>query len=493
MKSQIGGTCWTHGVMAAMESNLMITGGWAAAGDTGEPNLAEYHLDWWNGFNQFYNSDLVPPYDCGLMVHEGGDYLVATAYLARGDGAVRDIDGQSYNMAAPLLLPGYRRYFPQQALWLTTESALRGRERIKRALMEHGAVGTCMAYNWQFMGPGYVHYQPDTSQMEPNHAVAIVGWDDQLASQAPQPGAWLCKNSWGSGWGNQGYFWISYEDKHCARHSEMGAVQYRGIKQFNYDRVYSYDYHGWRDAREGCSQALNLFRAEARGRLEAVGFYITVDSVNYTVAVYDYFDQGGPSGLRASVTGFCPDRGFRVIQLDKAVDLWPRHEFAIALWVSRGGQALDRTSEVPVLLGSKSRALVRSSARPGQSYFREAGVWSDLYSVDSTANFCIKGFARDSVQEALSPARTSVARPNPFGSKLLVETFLQAPGEIITAIYDIAGRRLRTMRKESPSAGWQVCQWDGRGDEGSMLPAGIYLLRIEADARVDNLRVIKIR
>ncbi|GAG62884.1 unnamed protein product, partial [marine sediment metagenome] len=290
--------------------------------------------------------------------------------------------------------------------WYVAGTDLSNINTIKLKLMSDGVIGTAFCVSssyWQDMGGYIAHYQPPASTDDPNHAVAIVGWDDDKVTPAPNPGAWLCKNSWGDWWGDEGgYFWISYYDKCCGQHPEMGAVSFQGVEYEPFENFYYHDYHGWRDTMDDVSEAFNAFESEGVETLVAVSFFTAVDDVDYELIVYDDFTDSELQNELTSKTGTINYYGYHTINLDSSISFDAGEDFYVYISLSTGGHPFDRTSEVPVLLGSSSRVVVESDSNPGESYYKDGSTWYDLYDYDfsnptwdETANFCIKGLIGD--------------------------------------------------------------------------------------------------
>lgn len=89
---------------------------------------------------------------------------------------------------------------------------------IKTSIIKNGAVYATMFMDQElFNDSSEEYYIAKTTDSEyTNHAITIVGWDDNISKShfngATRNGAWIIKNSWGTDWSNDGFFYISYDD-----------------------------------------------------------------------------------------------------------------------------------------------------------------------------------------------------------------------------------------------------------------------------------------
>jgi len=83
---------------------------------------------------------------------------------------------------------------------------------------------------------------------------------------------------------------------------------------------------------------------------------------------------------------------------------------------------------------------------------------------------------------AVVPARTALgaAYPNPSAGAVSVEYELAEAGPVEMAVYDVLGRRVRTLVTGRQAAGKHAAQWDGRSASGRPMASGLYLVRLRA-------------
>jgi len=86
---------------------------------------------------------------------------------------------------------------------------------MKAWLATRGPLTACFSVYDDFFSYKSGVYHHVSGPLDGGHCVGVVGYSDVLK-------AWLCKNSWGTGFGIGGYFWIAYGQ--CGIDSEMWAV-----------------------------------------------------------------------------------------------------------------------------------------------------------------------------------------------------------------------------------------------------------------------------
>ena len=168
------GSCWAFGTIAAFESNLKKNG---ITTDLSEQWLVSCNTDGW-GCNGGWMAD---------------DYMV-------NPGAVLE-------SCYPYTATDSTCYTGCPFVYQASSSGTTGDDvaSIKWGIVNYGGLAVAVYVNSAFQAyTGGVFNGCDDKSC--NHAVELVGWDDSKGTN----GAWLMKNSWDTGWGEDGFMWIEY-------------------------------------------------------------------------------------------------------------------------------------------------------------------------------------------------------------------------------------------------------------------------------------------
>ncbi len=75
-------------------------------------------------------------------------------------------------------------------------------------------------------------------------------------------------------------------------------------------------------------------------------------------------------------------------------------------------------------------------------------------------------------------------RPNPFNPSTVIPFYLSEPAHVQLSIYDVRGKRVRTLLDANRSFGKHEVMWNGRDNRGNPVSSGVYYYRLKTGQRI---------
>lgn len=366
------GTCWAFAAISALESSLMP-----------EENLlfSVDHMSMSNSFN--------------VNQYDGGEYTMGMAYLAAWQGPVYEKDDPYGDGATDESLSPVKHV---QEIRIIDGKDYQG---IKEAVFKYGGVQTSLYSNISSSKGNSKYFNKDTNAYcymgseKPNHDVVIIGWDDNYPKEnfnvdLEGDGAFICQNSWGNEFGDDGFFYVSYYDTNIGTHNEV----YTGVENTdNYDNIYQSDLCGW-VGKMGYDKedmyGANVFTATSDQNIKAASFYATASDTSYELyIVNDFKDEYSFAGRKKVAEGTLENAGYYTIKFDEEVPVTEGERYAVVLHINTP----ESTHPMAIEYDSGESYLKDVDLDDGEGYISYDGAAFINVKEKQDCNLCIKAFS----------------------------------------------------------------------------------------------------